>query len=246
MEKIIDFIIEFTKKLPITLQGLILLVLSSGFVFYKLFNNEKFRNMVFKRLAKRMNKITKMSLYTSQIFYRKEYFLQKIETIRFDDPYKTEVFKIILKAKLETDIRCITEFLDKGEYIDVSKEGLSTLLNSNVSRIIKAYDDEALKRLIKAFGEEKGVHLFDFVMSSEKGFRIWRYDRIEYLYSKINDVICTNRIYDNNLERVESYLVELQYALKEAVFSAEKTFESFNGEIKNIIKGENLKTTKNE
>ncbi|OQY03192.1 MAG: hypothetical protein B6I20_05590 [Bacteroidetes bacterium 4572_117] len=236
MEKFIDFIIRFVEKLPVSLQGAILIVLSGGFIAYKILNNDKLRRSIFTSLAKRMGRTSRLSLYAAPVFYRKEFYLRKIDSLKFDgEPEKTKVFQILLRAKLNTDIKYLNNLLKNEAYVGMTKTELIAFLNKHVNDMVTAFEKKAEADLKHEYGDHTGANIYYFVMFSNNGFFDKREARLDRISHEINEVIGVSQIYDNNYERVASYLNEIQYAINMVVTQTEQMFKDFNGEIKGFI-----------
>jgi len=165
-------------------------------------------------------------------------YTNQIGKISFDCPHKTDAFRVLLHAKLESDMEQIKAWLatdfDKLTAFEVV-EGMQVC----IANLVDAGDAAILAAFREKYGKATGEKIFDFVMDSEGGFRAHRNDRINMLHMVSNVFIQHSPIHRNNNERVYTFINSLSIAIYIAVYKAQESFEAFNGQIAKLVRDGN-------
>ncbi|MDF1547096.1 MAG: hypothetical protein P1P88_04705 [Bacteroidales bacterium] len=235
MEKIFDKLMSMLDKMPVYMQLIGLLIISFMVMAYKIFSNEKVQKSIIARLQKKIGKLTESDLSLHRLFDRKEVYQAAINNIKFNSSNKSIVFRKILTSKLEVDIRMAREFLEKNDFSKIDKNTLCSMMITQVNCMVKTYEAKAMEELRMYFGNLIGQNLFDFVMNNPGGFREKRVDRLNRIIFQIDEYLRNSQIFDNNVERIEYFFTEIQYALRISILEAEKMFDKLNGEIDKIV-----------
>lgn len=237
MEKIFDKLIEFIESLPPTLQVVSISVLAIIVMVYKLLTNSKIQQRLLLSLQKKLNKITSKELSSHRLFSRKSVYINTINNIKFSSKNKIEVFKIILKTKLDVDVEKTKAFIEDKKIYNLEINDLTDKMVCCINDMIQTYESESLDKLKILFGPDKAIKLFDTVMDSPGGFREKRCYRLNRLINQIDEYLRVSQVFDNNVERVEYFLTEVLYALRTSILEAEKVFYNLNGDIDKIVNG---------
>ena len=236
MKDIFNKVMDIIDGFPPLLQLFALLVIVFLIPLYKIFSSKKMQTIILKRLQKKVGHLTENDLKLNKLFIKKESYKTIINNTRFDSPVKTKVFKIILHAKLDIDLKLSTEFIDNEHIEKIDQNLLCTGMISQVNKMVVEYERKVLDKLCITYGREKGDQLFDLVMNSPGGWRAKRIDRINRIIYQFDEYLRNSQIFDNNIERLEFFLSEIQYSLRISILEAEKLFKSLNGEFDSIIK----------
>jgi len=227
MEKIFDKFIKLLDNLPVYAQILGLVLLFFLFLVVRLFSSEKMQQMLIARFQKKMGKLTESHLQLHRLFTKEEIYQGYINNIQFSSTNKTTIFRSILKVKLETDILMAREFINKHDFDKIDKDTLCGLMMSTINCMVKNYEAKVMQNLDERYGTVNGQCAFDVVMNSPGGWREKRVDRLNRIIFQIDNYLRNSQIFDNNIERVEYFLSEIQYALRMSILEAEKMFENF-------------------
>lgn len=235
MERIFDKFFNLIDRLPLPYQFGALILLFSLIFVYKFLSNKKVQKSIIMRFQKTLGNMTEKDLQFHKLFEKKVVYKNLINNVKFDSVAKTNIFNIILTSKLNTDVRISKEFISNKENYTIDKSILCKRMIELINTLVVDYELKSMDELSFAYGEEKAVKLFDTVMNSPGGFREKRADRINRLILKIDEYLRYSQIFDNNIERIEYYLTEIQYSLRSTILEAEKSFQDLNGEIDKII-----------
>ena len=236
MEKIFEKFFVLIDKLPAPLQVVALLGMLVLVFVVMIVRSGRLKKFIVQKMMKKLGHISEKDLKVHSLFSRKEVYQNKIDNMRFNSCHKTKAFKIILTAKLNTDLKLAKEFISDVALFEMERGQLCSQMICFAKYIVESYEKEAKTKLALEFGKLAGEKLFDAIMNSPGGFREKRVDRLNRIISQIDEFLRHSQIFDNNIERIEYFLTEIQYALRVSILEAEKQFEKLNGEIDKIVK----------
>lgn len=243
MDKLFDyFVTNIVPKFALTWQPIVIFIIMLIMALTKFLAKNSMHSAMIIRLQKWLHGMSKDDLLFNDFFFKDQEYLLRINQIFFDNDdkkLKAKVFKIVLKAKLKSDLATVRDFLTAKEY-DVSGSGiLAHKFGSLVNRLINNADAEIRTELQKEYGNAIGGKLFNFIMFTKDGWAERRDERVEHLFAEI-DILRESNAFDNNIERTDHFISAINVALRSAIFTAERSFRIFNGGIAKIVESGNV------
>lgn len=235
----VDFIIENWNKLELIYKILIILVgllISGGIVNNHINNITKLLKSIvdfFKRIFKvksnpqttHKNDIVK-NVTNHKMMSEMNELKMKFQSLNFGDNKRNRIFEIIMYTKINTTIKHLINFVKLNNIDELDKNEFSVL----VFKMLQEMSKETNMKLKVELGED----VYNIVIDSKRGMKVWEKGNIESLLKYIKEVTSVDYI---NLNSDIFNLVQssLSISLMVTFNSMEDRFFNFNGELTKVL-----------
>ncbi len=232
-QSILAPLIEAIKGTTLPIQ-IIMFILIGGFIM--MYKNAQFRDDVISVIRRLFRVENKTNLLNKRFFHSLAFYKTLINSIKFIDKHKTDVFIIILNNKIETVVEMVKKFI-----VEIDINDRETLISfnekliTNIENVITLYEERILAALVRKYGVDKGECIYTFAYVN--GFKPYHEKNIEFIINVINGMVVKN---NNKIQILSFYVDILGVALDIAIADINKVFNKFNGQIKKIIEGNEL------
>jgi len=227
MNELYKIIIDYAKEYPILIPFVL-------FVFWYL-KNENFRKIINKSTKKILRLSFGNQILAHDLFFQKNLFLAQVKRVKFNSGIKTEIFRVLLEAKINAvidtsynELKRKYRLLKKAHPAEVAGELLFVL-----NLIIENFETNLIERYKSMYGDFTGRKIYDYVyLEIVKPTDDSVFDAIEKRIHRLQ--FSASKNYDDILR---TFLTKLQDATDDAVIDCETEFKTANGHIDEIVKG---------
>lgn len=248
-QEILKILLTMFQDYPIHVQIFVVVILIVVTIITSIGSKELFKN-IFEGLngKPRRNKVKKASqLLNHDIFIMKDEYMKLAKEKMFGDDLRDYLFRTILIQKINSIHDIALQMSKNHDIKNMTKHQVEAFLKDSTREMVDLYNIRISKKYWERFGN-KGNDVFEMVMnrvcssdSHAVGFNRWHKPTIDRII-KIIEYISYADIFDNNFERIYMFYFELIAGMSSALFDAEKTFNSFNGELQLMVNDKLNKT----
>lgn len=213
----VDYVISLLKNIPLLVQFIIALFGTIIYLLYQLINNTTAFNNLILFFKRNTNNIKNHEIFNSKHMYNNH-----IANIRFSNDLKTNIFRIILKYKIESIIEHLKQF---NKTVDKKTENIDVLMSDCINNIVVKYEDDIKNHLFKQYREDAD-DLYYIVY--ENGFKPYHHRNISYILEMLQSFINSNI---KNETKILLFYNLITTAMNLAVLDCEKVFVELNGSL---------------
>jgi len=235
MTKFIEYILTlFGNFSPVKQIFLIIIVGSITFLGYNFVKNESFRKSVIKIFTAsfRTLKNRNISLLNHELFYMQSFYNQLISNIKFTSNVKTDLFRILLTEKTKAVISITKDWIKTLDYKEITDCELFDKMTCCVVEIIATYERN-IRTGYKEILPITYIDAYKLVYESEKGFKAFHADNVNYIQRNIQKIAFTNMF--SIKQKIWSFINQLEFATEIALTDCEASFNALNGNIEKLL-----------
>lgn len=158
-----------------------------------------------------------------------------IQTFRVQNDELTEIFKIVVSAKLRVVYGNTKRFIESQNWTTINHRDLEEQVFNLLREMVKNYNADILKSLQQKYGNSKGHEVYEYVMNAPAiGFNQWHATNIRHIENMVASILDA-KVIKGPCHKMQIILHELLFGLHSGVIDAEKAFFSFNGKLQAIL-----------